>query len=174
MTAANNKVDPGNQYLWWFNLQRLEAEPVWDSILSAAGNLDTSVGGRSFDPSPQPGGRGGGGGGRGAPVADSRINRRGAYMLRGYSPNRDIVPNFLSAFDVDDGRTPCPLRTQTVTAPQRLFMMNNDVIENASTKLAERVKKEAAGDLQHSVDLEYQLTLSRSPSPAERIMHSPS
>ena len=89
-------------------------------------------------------------------------------MMRGYSPNRDIVPNFLSAFDVDDGRTPCPLRTQTVTAPQSLFMMNNDVIENASTKLAERVEKEAAGDLQHSVDLEYELTLSRPPSPAEK------
>jgi hypothetical protein len=165
MIASNSKLDPGNQYLWRFNLQRLEAEPIWDSILSAAGNLDTAIGGRSFDPSPQPGGRGGG---RNAPVADSRLNRRGAYMMRGYSPNRDIVPNFLSAFDVDDGRAPCPLRTQTVTAPQSLFMMNNDVIENASNKLADRVKKEAAGDLPQSVELEYALTLSRPPSPAEK------
>jgi hypothetical protein len=169
MISANNKIDPGNDYFWRFNLQRLEAEPIWDSILSAAGNLDTSVGGRSFDPMPQAGGRGGGGGGgRGAPVADNRLNRRGAYMLRGYSPNRDIVPNFLSSFDVDDGRVPCPMRTQTVTAPQSLFMMNSSNIETASTQVAERVKKEASGDLAQSVDLEYELTLSRPPSPVEK------
>ena len=45
-------------------------------------------------------------------------SRRGAYMIRGYSTNRDVVPNFLQAFDVDDGRAPCPIRTRTVTAPR--------------------------------------------------------
>jgi hypothetical protein len=88
-------------------------------------------------------------------------------MIRGYSPNRDIVPNFLSAFDVDDGRVPCPLRTQTVTAPQSLFMMNNAAIEAASTKLADRAKGTSA-DLAQAVDLEYQLTLSRPPSATEK------
>ncbi len=29
-------------------------------------------------------------------------------MIRGYATNRDVVPNFLQAFDVDDGRAPCP------------------------------------------------------------------
>ena len=170
MITSNNKIDPGNDYFWRFNLQRLEAEPIWDSILSAAGDLDLSIGGKSFDPSPQQGGRGGGGGGggRNGPAADTRMNRRGAYMLRGYSPNRDMVPNFLSAFDVDDGRVPCPLRTQTVTAPQSLFMMNNDVIEAASKKLADRASKVASGDLTQALDLEYKLTLSRSPSAAEK------
>ena len=48
-------------------------------------------------------------------------NRRGAYMIRGYSTSRDVVPNFLQAFDVDDGRAPCPVRTRTVTAPQALL-----------------------------------------------------
>ena len=38
-------------------------------------------------------------------------------MIRGFSTSRDVVPNFLQAFDVDDGRMPCPLRTRTVTAP---------------------------------------------------------
>jgi hypothetical protein len=163
MIASNNKIDPGNDYFWRSNLQRLEAEPIWDSILSAAGDLDLSVGGKSFDPSPQAGGRGGG---RNAVAADTRTNRRGAYMVRGYSPNRDIVPNFLSAFDVDDGRVPCPLRTQTVTAPQSLFMMNNAAIEAASAKLADRAR--GAGDLAQAVDLEYQLTLSRLPSATEK------
>ena len=59
--------------------------------------------------------------------ADDKPIRRAAYMVRGYSTSRDAVPAFLQAFDVDDGRAPCPLRTQTVTAPQSLFMMNSDV-----------------------------------------------
>ena len=169
LITTNNKIDPANAYLWRFNLQRLEAEPIWDEILSAAGNLDLSVGGRSFDPTPQAAGRRGGGGNfRGAPQADTRTNRRGAYMVRGYSPNRDILSNFLQAFDVDDGRVPCPMRTQTVTAPQSLFMMNNEAIENASGKLAERLQKESGGDLNTAVDLAYKITLSRPPSSSEK------
>ena len=164
MITANNKIDAGNAYLWRFNLQRLEAEPIWDEILSAAGTLDLAVGGRSFDPNPQQGG----GGRRGGPPADTRVNRRGMYMVRGYSPNRDVVPNFLQAFDVDDGRVPCPMRTQTVTAPQGLFMMNNPVIDKASVKLAERLEKASAGDFGSAVDLAYKITLSRPPSPAEK------
>ena len=44
-------------------------------------------------------------------------------------PTTGKVPNFLQVFDVDDGRAPCPLRTQTVTAPQGLFMMNGEEID---------------------------------------------
>ena len=62
-------------------------------------------------------------------------------MIRGYSTSRDVVPNFLQAFDVDDGRAPCPVRTQTVTAPQALFLMNSDEIEKASAKFAERLQE---------------------------------
>ena len=44
--------DPDNDSLWHFRLRRLEAEPIRDSILSAAGNLDLSVGGPSFELAP--------------------------------------------------------------------------------------------------------------------------
>ena len=53
-----------------------------------------------------------------AAMAEAKMNRRGAYMIRGFSTSRDVTPNFLQSFDVDDGRAPCPVRTQTVTAPQ--------------------------------------------------------
>ncbi len=58
---------------------------------------------------------------------------------------------------------PCPMRTQTVTAPQGLFMMNSEEIESASAKLAERLQKESGGDLKAAVDLGYRLTLARPP-----------
>ena len=88
-------------------------------------------------------------------------------MIRGFSTSRDVVPVFLQAFDVDDGRVPCPLRTQTVTAPQGLFMMNSDQVEQASIKFADRLKKESAGDNTKAVELAYRMALGRSPSDSE-------
>jgi len=148
--AASQKIDPRNVSLWHFRLQRLEAEPVWDSIQAAAGNLDLEVGGRSFDP-------------RG----DDKVQRRGVYITRGFSPSRDVTPNFLQTFDVDDGRVPCPLRTQTVTAPQSLFLMNSPEIETASGKLAARVEAESEGNLNEAIELAYRLTVARPPTQAE-------
>jgi hypothetical protein len=89
-------------------------------------------------------------------------------MIRGFSTNRDVVPNFLQVFDVDDGRAPCPIRTQTVTAPQGLFMMNSDEIDKASAKFAERLRKEAGGDIRSAVDLGFRIALARTPSAAEK------
>ena len=165
ITSANLKADPQDTYLWHYRVQRLEAEPVWDSILTAAGNLDLTVGGPSFSIG---GGGGRRGGGRGGTTAAAAVNRRGAYMIRGFSTNSEVTPNFLQAFDVDDGRAPCPMRTQTVTAPQGLFMMNSDEIESASVKLAERLQKESGGNLNAAADLGYRLTLGRPPSAAEK------
>jgi Protein of unknown function (DUF1553)/Protein of unknown function (DUF1549) len=163
MSKKNMAADPLGRFLWRFRLQRLEAEPIWDSILSAAGNLDTTPGGPSFDIEPRnPRGRGG------AVMADAKTNRRGAYIIRGFSTSRDVTPNFLQSFDVDDGRAPCPVRTQTVTAPQGLFMMNSPEIEKATTMFADRLKKESEGDLDKAVDLAYRIALSRPPSAGEK------
>ena len=147
-------ADPEDAHLWHFRLRRLEAEPIWDAVFFAANDLDVSVGGPSFDV----GGRRGGGG----PA------RRGAYMIRGYATGRDVVPNFLQAFDVDDGRAPCPVRTRTVTAPQALFLMNSEVIDGATAKFAERLKRESGGDLGAAVDLGYRVAVARPPSGSER------
>lgn len=161
-TIKKNLVaDPAAKYLWSFRLQRLEAEPLWDSILSAADNLDTSLGGPSFDIERRVGRRG-------APAPEGKMNRRGAYIIRGFSTSREVVPNFLQSFDVDDGRAPCPIRTQTVTAPQGLFMMNSPEIEKASTMFADRLKKASNHDLSAAVDLAYRVALGRPATPSEK------
>ena len=165
--AANQKIDPADTYLWHFRLQRLEAEPIWDELLYASGDLDLTIGGRSFQLS----------------AADEKQklflppddsfsaakNRRGIYLLRGYIPSTDVMSNFLTAFDVDDGRAPCPLRTQTVTAPQALFTMNNDLVERQSARLATVLEKEdpQRNDLAAAVKLAYRTVLSRPPSGSE-------
>ena len=165
----NLETDPASRFLWSFRLQRLEAEPIWDSILTAAGDLDISLGGPSFDiGTPAAAGGQSGGRGRGGAGTAAKTNRRGAYMVRGFNTSREVVPNFLQSFDVEDGRAPCPVRTQTVTAPQGLFMMNSPEIEKASTMFAERLRKESSGDLSQAVDLGYRIALSRLPSPGEK------
>jgi hypothetical protein len=166
--AESQKIDPANTTLWHFRLQRMEAEPIWDAVHVAAGDLDLKVGGPSFDvPDGTSGGnrrRRGFGGGN----SSSNLKRRGVYITRGYSSSRDVTPNFLQAFDVDDGRAPCPMRTQTVTAPQALFLMNSMQIDKACDGLADRLQKEAKGDLPSAVNLAYKLTLSRPPSATEK------
>ncbi len=144
----NRKADPANATLWHYPLRRLDAEAVWDSIQFSAGTLDLKLGGKSFDPKTEP-------------------PRRGAYMLRGYANERDVMPAFLRAFDADDGRAPCPLRTHTITAPQALFLMNSDVIDAACTKFAERLKKLAGDDLKKAVHDAYQIALARPPTSTE-------
>lgn len=167
LVKKNLLADPAGRFLWSFRLQRLEAEPIWDAILTAAGNLDTSLGGPSFDiEARNPRGRGGSG--MDEARAEAKLNRRGAYIIRGFSTSREVVPNFLQSFDVDDGRAPCPVRTQTVTAPQGLFMMNSPEIEKATTMFAERLKKESAGDLGKAVELGYRIALGRPPSAGEK------
>ena len=163
--AKNVAADARNTYLWHFRLQRLAAEPIWDALHSAADDLDLTVGGKSFQlPSADPKQR------AFLPKegpADSRPNRRGAYMIRGYIPSTDVMDNFLNAFDVDDGRTPCPVRTQTVTAPQALFTMNGELVESESVKLAALVAKESGGDVNAAVTLAWQRALGRKPTGTE-------
>ena len=163
--AESQQKDPANTGLWHFRLQRLAAEPVWDSLYTAAGFLDLKVGGPSFST-----GDGGGGNRRRNDMDNTNPNakRRGAYLMRGYSPSREVTPNFLQTFDVDDGRAPCPLRTQTVTAPQALFLMNSPDVDKACGALATRLQKEAAGDLPLAVDLAYRMTLARPASATEK------
>jgi hypothetical protein len=169
LAAANSSADSNDTFLWHFRLQRLDAEPIWDSILAAAGNLDLSIGGPSFKlPAPK----------RKPDAPDQKdkddsppegpFNRRAAYLIRGYSASRDVMPGFLAAFDVDDGRAPCPMRTQTVTAPQSLFLMNSTEIDQASTQFAERLEQDAKGDLARAVELGYEETIARPPSAAEQ------
>ncbi len=159
LLAKNQEIDARNTFLWRFRLQRLDAESIWDAIHYAAGDLDLTVGGKSFQLVQ--------GNARKVGDADPEANRRGVYMTRGYIPSTDVMNSFLTTFDVDDGRTPCPIRTQTVTAPQALFTMNSDLVEKESEKLAALSLRDAEGDLRSAVSSAYQRTLNRKPSASE-------
>ena len=150
--TANRRIDPDNQLLWKFPLRRLEAEPIRDALLAVAGRLDLTVGGKSFED------------GKG----DGDSNRRAAYLSRGYLAYTNAMPDYLQTFDAEDGRMACPRRNLTVTAPQALFMMNNELVQDASARLAERLRKESGGELSAAVALGFRIALGRLPSDTER------
>jgi len=150
--TANSRIDPENRFLWKYPLRRLEAEPIRDALLAVAGKLDLTVGGKSFEDKP----------------GDGNSKRRAAYLARGYLASTNAMPDYLQSFDAEDGRMVCPRRNQTVTAPQALFMMNNELVEDASVRFAERLRKESNGDLAAAVTLGFRIALGRLPSDNER------
>ncbi|MEO8428658.1 MAG: DUF1549 and DUF1553 domain-containing protein [Verrucomicrobiota bacterium] len=149
--AANHKIDPDNELLWKFPFRRLEAEPIRDALLFVAGNLDLTVGGKSFE----------------AAKTNNPSNRRTAFMARGYRSFADAMPDYLQTFDAEDGRAVCPRRNQTVTAPQALFMMNDELADYATSRFADRLKKDSVGDLPAAVTLGYKIALGRPPTVSE-------
>jgi hypothetical protein len=164
LVSANAKIDPGNRYLSRFRLKRLEAEIVRDLIYSLSGELDLTVGGRSFREGPEQKWTG-------SDILigdyDNRTNRRGIYMGRGYHGDAELLPAFLQSFDAEDGRRPCPRRNETVTAPQALSLMNSPMVVEHAAKFAERLRKQAA-EIPAAVELGYLMALSRPPSAKER------
>lgn len=168
IVSQNRPVDPTDTLLWEFPLLRLDAEAIWDSIFSASQALDPAVGGKSFTIGGEEGRRRGGGQREEMAAKSNGLQRRGIYIQRGYHQSLDVMPNFLQAFDVDDGRTPCPERTRTVTAPQSLFLMNDKLVIEASARFADRLRKESGGDPSKAIDLGYRIAIARHPSPGEK------
>ncbi len=150
----NASVDPDNRLLWRFPLRRLEAEAIQDSLLMAAGNLDLSLGGPAV----------------GALKEGETSLRRAAYLARGYRSSMAAMPDALETFDAEDGRAVCSRRTETVTATQALYLMNNERIETVSGSLARRLESACPQDPAAAVRLGYRMLLGRLPDPAELQM----
>jgi len=165
LVAANHEIDPDNNYLWKSNLKRLEAEIIRDAVLYAAGDLDLTIGGKSFRAVKIVRQRMSG---RAVGNYDSRSNRRGIYMGRGNHVTMEMHPEMLQTFDAEDGTTSCPVRQATVTAPQALFMLNSPLTENAAQQFAQRLIEASANDFAQAVELGYKTALCRSPSPIEK------
>ncbi len=165
LVATNRAIDPENTSLWKFRLKRLEAEIIRDAVLFASGELDLSVGGKSFRAVKAVRRRN-----SGPTVGDynNRTNRRGIYMGRGNGSSLEMMPEMLQVFNAEDGQTTCPVRQSTITAPQALYMLNSELTEQAAARMGERLVELSAGDLPEAVNLGYRIALSRFPSPEER------
>jgi len=135
------KVDPENRLRWRWDLRRLEAEEIRDSLLAVSGLLDPKMGGSIlplknreyvFDHTSKDQTR-----------YDSR--RRSLYI----PVVRNNVYDVFQLFDFGDGAVPEGNRPTTTVAPQALFMLNSDLVQQAAEGLAnsllERSELDTAG-----------------------------
>lgn len=157
------RIDANNRWLWRMNPRRLDAESLRDAVLSAAGELNTELGGKGYtdfnsyffkgtqfyDP---------------IDAADYAQQRRTVYRMwarGGRSP-------FLDTFDCPDPSTTTPNRSSTTTPLQALSLLNNAFMLRMSDRLAERVRRDGGNELTGQIDGVYQLTYGRIPSHDER------
>ncbi len=138
-------VDPENR-LWWHKpRQRLTFEAQRDSWLAAAGRLDTSLGGRPFEP-----------------ITDPQARRRTIYAF----VNRNDLPGVFRSFDFADVDVSMAERPETTVPQQALFTMNSPFVVEQAKQLAARVAGEA--DDAARVTALYRHALSRDPESDER------
>jgi len=145
--ADHADIDPENLLLSRQNRKRLDFEALRDSILQAAGTLDTTLYGHSVDITVAP-----------YPV------RRTVYSFI----ERQNLPGVFRTFDFasPDGHSPARFRT---TVPQQaLYMMNSPFVVEQARALAERSRGETENDsITAQVETLYGLALQRTPDAEE-------
>ena len=158
-------VDPGNDLFWRYNMRRLGAEELRDSVFAANGRLNLKMFGPGYYPTMskevlETQSAPGSGWGK---TSSEEQARRSIYI----HVKRSLVTPLLSAFDFPDTDTTCEARFNTTQPGQALAMLNGDFMNEEALALAERVKKEAGPDLKARVAHALQITLTRKPSQAE-------
>lgn len=158
-------VDPNNDLFWRFDMRRLTAEEIRDSILQLSGVLNLKQGGPwIYNPIPdevlatasRPDHAWG-------HSPEEEANRRSIYI----HVKRSLAEPFLKAFDQADTDTSCPVRFATTVPTQALTMINSEFMNSQAEKLAHRLIKEAGSDTRSQVRLALSLATSREPVPFE-------
>jgi hypothetical protein len=157
VTPEMEKLDPDNVLLTRMPMKRLEAEPLYDALLSASGQLDET---RYGPPQPVLVRDDG----LVTPVRTEQGWRRGVYVAQ----RRTEVATLLDSFDLPPMSPNCLERNTSTVAIQALHLMNNSMVEKLARLFAERVRKEAGDDPRKQIERAYWIALSRPPGEEER------
>jgi len=163
--TENLKVDPANTLHWRFDMRRLGAEEVRDSILVVSGNLNPKMHGPSVYPKiPQAVLAGQSVPGSGWPTSSKEDgNRRSVYV----HVKRSLQVPILITHDQADTDSSCPVRYTTTVPTQALGMLNGEFTNEQAAAFAERMKKEYPGDLNAQISRAVRLTTGRTPEAEE-------
>ena len=157
----NFTKDPENKLLWRANSRRLEAEALRDAILAASGKLDLEPAERSVVAK-----AGNGNVERG--LAVSKITMNATEHRSVYLPIvRNLLPEFLSAFDFAEPSMIVGQRQETTVPAQALFLLNSPFVIAQAEAMAKSLQKEENSDLETRVVQAYQRALSRPPTEEE-------
>ncbi len=158
-------VDPENNLLWRFDMRRLTAEEVRDTVLAVTGLLNLQMAGPSVYPKIpdevlQSASRPDAAWGQSPP---SDQVRRSVYTF----VKRSISDPVLLAFDSADKDGSCPVRFATTVPTQALTSLNGEFFNSQAGHFAKRLQREVGGDPQRQVQRALSLALSRAPSDEE-------
>ncbi|MDB5390538.1 MAG: hypothetical protein JWM11_6184, partial [Planctomycetaceae bacterium] len=156
--------DPGNDLFSRFEMRRLSAEEIRDSIHAVNGTLNLKMFGPGFYPEISAevlAGQSSPGSGWGKSSAEEQA-RRSIYI----HVKRSLITPLLADFDFADTDSSCAARFATTQPTQALGMLNGDFLNVQAATLAERLKREAGADPEKQVRLALRLVLSREPDAA--------
>ena len=141
LSAADEKIDPENQFLWRRRPRRLEAEAIRDNALAVGGLLDKTMFGEG--------------------TLDERMRRRSVYFTVKRS---QLVPT-MQMFDWPDALTSTDRRAVTTTPSQALVFINDPQFRQMAEGFARRIIGE-----DDWLAAAYLIAYGRPPSPTERTL----
>jgi hypothetical protein len=157
--------DPTNDLFWRFDMRRLSAEEVRDSILALSGVLSTKMYGPSVYPAlprevletqSMPG--------KGwAKSPPEEQHRRSTYV----HVKRSLLTPLLEVFDMAETDRSTPVRFTTTQATQALALLNSAFLHEQAGKFAARLQREAGAEVEKQVRLGLYLATARTPSASE-------
>ena len=165
---AARAVDPDNRLLGRFPPRRLDAESLRDACLQASGRLVAGGGGPPVGIAKDPVGRIVVGREEKDANGDVvRVVSHGADDFRRslYLQVRRTEPvTVLETFDQPEMKPNCDRRRSTTVATQALLMLNDPFVIDNARALAERLRREAPGDLRAQVTQAWRILFAATPS----------
>lgn len=151
--------DPENKWLWRYNMRRLGAEELRDTVLTISGQLNPQMGGPSVysvipDAVLQTASRPDAAWGQSSP---SDQVRRSVYV----HVKRSVADPVLRGFDAADTDGSCPVRFATTVPTQALTTLNGQFFQDQARVMAARLRREMGDDPARIVRHALELSLSR-------------
>ena len=154
---AHELLDPENALYSRMPLVRLDAEQLYDALLSVAGRLNLASCGPGDAVQLRPDGLL-------TPVGTGEGWRRLIFVKQ----LRKQIPTHLENFDYPQMNPNCVERRDSIVAPQALHMMNNGMVRHLAEHFAVRVAREAGPDASKQIDRAYLIAFARRATDEER------
>ena len=148
--------DSANRLWSRFNRRRLSVEEMRDSLLTIDGSLDVTMGGALTDSLNSYGFEE-------AYVHPDETRRRTVYL----PIYRNKMPTLLTLFDFADPSASIAARPKSSVAPQGLYFMNSDFVEQRARALADHLLQLDGVDDSSRIERAYWIALTRKPESKE-------
>jgi cytochrome c553 len=157
--------DPRDDLLWRFEMRRLTAEEIRDSILALGGSLNPKMYGPGVYPEipaevlagqSMPGK----GWGKSTPEEQAR---RSVYA----HVKRSLLVPILEGFDLAETDRSTPVRFSSTQPTQALALLNSDFLHQQAAVFAERLQREAGDEVPAQVRLALRMATGREPTRSE-------